>query len=116
MRKPVAPPTAPPGLARFVRERLDAAGAEPPTLEDLARELDVHPSQVVRAFHRAYGLPPHRYLTSRRVDLARSLLVEGHRPEAVAAQAGFHDQAHLTRHFRRVLGTIPARFARGGPA
>jgi transcriptional regulator GlxA family with amidase domain len=29
----------------------------------------------------------------------------------VAAAAGFHDQAHLSRHFVRVLGTTPGRFA-----
>jgi transcriptional regulator GlxA family with amidase domain len=30
----------------------------------------------------------------------------------VATTAGFYDQAHLNRHFRRYLGTTPARFAR----
>jgi AraC-like DNA-binding protein len=105
-----APEPVAPGLARLVRERLDAAGLEPPTLEDLARELDVHPSQVVRAFHRAYGLPPHRYLTGRRVDRARRLLLDGMPAARVAAEVGFHDQSHLTRHFRRVLGVTPGAF------
>jgi AraC-like DNA-binding protein len=55
-------------------------------------------------------MPPHRYVTGRRVDLARRLLVAGSRPAEAAASAGFHDQAHLTRHFRAFLGTTPAAF------
>ena len=99
-----------PGLARAVRERLDAT-AEPPSLDELARELEVHPSQVVRTFHRAFGLPPHRYLTGRRIDRARRLLLDGMPAALVAAEVGFHDQSHLTRHFRRVLGVTPGAFA-----
>jgi AraC-like DNA-binding protein len=59
----------------------------------------------------ADGIPPHRYLTGRRVELARRLLLAGHRPAEVAQAAGFSDQAHLTRHFIRMLGTSPGRYA-----
>jgi len=103
-------------LAHRLRDLFEARLVDGVSLAEAGRVLGAHPGHLSRAFSSAFGLPPHRYLTSRRVDLARSLLVEGHRPAAVAAQAGFHDQAHLTRHFRRVLGTTPARFARGGPA
>lgn len=41
----------------------------------------------------------------------RHLLLAGMRPADVAATAGFSDQAHLTRHFRRMPGTGPARYA-----
>ncbi|WP_395640243.1 AraC family transcriptional regulator [Pseudolysinimonas sp.] len=99
-----------PGLARLVRDRLDVVD-EPPTLEALAAEHGVHPSQLVRAFHQAYGLPPHRYLTGRRVDRARRLLLDGMPAADVAANVGFHDQSHLIRHFRRVLGVTPGAFA-----
>jgi AraC-like DNA-binding protein len=74
--------------------------------------LGAHPSHLVRVFGREFGMPPHRYLTGRRVDLARHLLLDGRRPAEVATAAGFYDQAHLTRHFRRLLGTSPARFVR----
>jgi transcriptional regulator GlxA family with amidase domain len=56
-------------------------------------------------------MPPHLYLTGRRVDMARRMLLAGMRPADVATAAGFYDQPHLTRHFRRMLGTSPARYA-----
>ena len=99
------------GVARLVRERLDAIDEPPPTLEALAREFGLHPSRLVRAFHHQYGLPPHRYLTGRRIDRARRLLLAGTPAATVAVAVGFHDQSHLTRHFRRVLGVTPGAFA-----
>ncbi len=100
-------PDSDPGLARLVRDRLDD---EAVTLDALATELAVHPSHLVRVFRREYGLPPHRYLVGRRLDLARRLLLDGLPIADVAAAAGFHDQSHLTRHFRALLGTTPGAF------
>ena len=101
-----------PRVARVARERLDADLLEPPSLVTLADDLGVHPTHVVRAFTREHGLPPHRYVIGRRVDRARRLLLEGMPLADVAAATGFYDQAHLTRHFRRVLGVTPGVFAR----
>ena len=102
------PPTAAtPGLARLVRDRLDD---DAPSLEQLARELGTHPSHLVRVFGREYGLPPHRYVVGRRLDRARPLLLAGMPIAEVAAVTGFHDQSHLTRHFRALLGTTPGAF------
>jgi len=97
-------------LARRLRELLDAHLTEPFTIAGAAQILTVHPSHLVRSFTNAYGIAPHRYLTGRRVDYARRLLLQGHSPANAAVQAGFYDQAHLTRHFRRVLGTTPGAF------
>jgi AraC-like DNA-binding protein len=100
-------PDRDPGVARRVRARLDD---DEPTLEALARELGTHPSHLVRAFRREYGLPPHRYVVGRRLDRARRLLLDGMPIAEVAVAAGFHDQPHLTRHFRALLGTTPGAF------
>ncbi|UAJ79439.1 AraC family transcriptional regulator [Leifsonia sp. ZF2019] len=112
---PAATPDAP--LARRLRTLLDDRLTETFTLAEAGEALGAHPSHLVRAFSHAYGIAPHRYVTGRRVDLARRLLLEGRTPADSAALAGFHDQAHLTRHFRRTLGVTPGSFARaGGPA
>ena len=99
-------------LADRVRELLDARVAEGLSLTEAAQCFGVHPTHVVRAFTRRHGLPPHRYLTGRRIDLARRLLLAGMPAAEVAAAVGFADQSHLTRHFRRMLATTPAAYAR----
>lgn len=51
---------------------------------------------------------------SRRVDRARRLLLAGRAPADVAGATGFYDQAHLTRHFKRLVGVTPGRYRAGG--
>ncbi|TYP84635.1 AraC family transcriptional regulator [Blastococcus xanthinilyticus] len=110
----VTPPGAPrdAGSADALRELLDAHVVEGVDLTVAAGRLGVSPTHLVRAFTRRHGLPPHRYLTGRRIDLARRLLLDGLPAGEVAVAAGFYDQAHLTRHFRRMLATTPAAYAR----
>ncbi|MFG2976384.1 AraC family transcriptional regulator [Streptomyces sp. NPDC048331] len=110
-------PVAAPGarVAVRLRELLDARVPEGISLEEAAAELGYpHSTHLIRSFTAAYGLPPHAYLTARRVALARRLLLAGVRPAEAAVAAGFYDQAHLTRHFGRHVGISPARFARSG--
>lgn len=101
-------------LARRLRAELDDRLTESFTLAEAGRLLGAHPAHLIRSFSRAYGIPPHRYVTGRRVDLARRSMLGGVAPADAAVAAGFHDQAHLTRHFRKVLGVTPAAFARPG--
>jgi len=98
-------------LAARLRELLDAHVVPGISLAASASELDAHPATLVRAFRRELGISPHRYLTGRRIDAARRLLLAGQAPADVAAEVGFHDQSHLTRHFKRVLGVTPGSFA-----
>lgn len=99
-------------VADDLRSLLDEHLADAVTLERAAGLLHAHPTHLVRAFTRRFGLPPHAYLTGKRVDAARRLLLEGVRPAEVAAATGFYDQAHLNRHFTRTLGVSPGRYAR----
>lgn len=103
-----------PAVARRLRDLLDERAPQGVSLEEAAQVVRAHPTHLVRAFTRAYGMPPHQYLTGRRIDLARRLLLAGHRPSDVAVAAGFYDQPHLTRAFRRTLGISPARYAGTG--
>ncbi|GAA3208097.1 AraC family transcriptional regulator [Nonomuraea helvata] len=101
--------------ARAVREALDLLHeslVDPPTLDDLAGAVGARPFALLRAFKAVTGLPPHAYLTSLRVRQARRLLQSGVRPAQVAAEVGFTDQAHLNRHFKRIVGVPPAAYQR----
>jgi AraC-like DNA-binding protein len=99
-----------PALARSLRELLDERVTEGLVLADAARLLHAHPAHLVRAFSTAYGIAPHQYLTSRRVGRARRLLLDGLAPGEVAVATGFCDQAHLTRHFKKLVGVTPGRY------
>lgn len=96
-----------------LREFLEEHALGAPTLRDASEAIGRHPTHLARSFRATFGLPPHAYVTGRRVDRARRLLVAGMPAAEVAVAAGFHDQAHLTRTFRRHVGTTPARFAAG---
>jgi AraC-like DNA-binding protein len=100
-------------LAGQLRELLEARVGDGVTLRDAARLLHAHPTHLVREFSREYGIPPHAYLTARRVATARRMLLAGQPPVEVAIAAGFYDQAHLTRVFARHVGVTPARYATG---
>jgi AraC-like DNA-binding protein len=110
-RVAVSAPRRDPALARRLRELLDERVVEGLGLEEAARLLHAHPAHLVRAFSSAYGIAPHQYLMSRRVDRARRLLLDGRPPGEVASRTGFFDQSHLTRHFRKLVGSTPGRYA-----
>lgn len=65
---------------------------------------------LARQFRRAYGTSPYRYLLMRRLDGARREILAGKALAEVALDAGFADQAHLTRAFKAAYGMAPARF------
>jgi AraC-like DNA-binding protein len=81
------------------------------SLQEAARVLHFHPAYLVRSFSREFGMSPHQYLISRRVDLARRLILAREPLRSVAAGSGFYDQPHLIRHFKRILGVSPKSFA-----
>ncbi|GAA4184846.1 AraC family transcriptional regulator [Streptosporangium oxazolinicum] len=99
---------------RRAREILHERLVDPPTIEDLARAVDMGPFALIRAFKAATGLPPHAYLNTLRIIRARRLLQAGTPPAQVAGDVGFTDQAHLNRHFKRTVGVPPAAYQRAG--
>ena len=68
--------------------------------------------RALRTFTAAFGLTPMRYLASLRVERARELLARGASCADAAFQAGFSDQAHLTRAFKERLGVTPGFYQR----
>ncbi|MCI0386811.1 AraC family transcriptional regulator [Streptomyces sp. CNQ085] len=104
------------GIAHRLRELLDERFVQGISLQEASETLHVHPAHLVRVFSRELGMGPHQYLIGRRVDLARRLLLRGMAPRLAAAAAGFYDQSHFNRHFKRFLGISPGRYARSGAA
>ena len=103
-----------PSLAHRFRTLIDDRVTTGISLAEAATALGAAETHLVRTFTREHGIAPHQYLTGRRLDLARHLLLAGRSAADTAAEVGFYDQAHLTRHFTRLLGVPPARFAQAG--
>lgn len=79
------------------------------SLLELARAVQLSPYHFSRAFKRVTGLPPHQYVLSQRVQLARRLLVDTSLAIAeIAHQVGLYDQSHFTYHFKRLIGVTPS--------
>ncbi len=82
------------------------------TLEQLARHVGTDRYRLTRDFNQVLGLAPHMYLDCLRVREAQRLLAKGMPPAEVASAAGFTDQSHLTKRFKRQIGVTPGRYLR----
>jgi AraC-like DNA-binding protein len=102
-----------PRAVQAAREYLDEHAGDNVTLRELAWHTGLTPSYLCRVFRRATGMTPHGYQVQTRVRRARTLLLEGWTIAQAAAEAGFCDQAHLTRHFKCTVGLSPGRYIAG---
>ncbi len=75
---------------------------------EVASGLDRY--ELARQFRRLLGTSPHRYLIMRKLELAKRSVVNGNGLAQSAADAGFADQAHFTRHFRKAFGMTPGHW------
>lgn len=103
---------SPSALSR-VCDRIEAGLASAISVSELASEVQLSPFHFSRAFKNATGRAPHRYLTERRIERAKLLLLHGDMPiTRVALESGFTSQQHFTGTFRRFTGSPPAAYRR----
>jgi len=80
-------------------------------LEDIAAAAGLSAFHFSRAFKSTIGLTPHGYLMFVRVERAKALLSRCDRTMTeIAAEAGFSDQSHMSKVFRRLTGCTPTEF------
>ena len=100
-----------PAQLRRVRSLIDEDIAAPLTLADLAAAAGVSRAHFARGFHKSTGVTPHRYLTIRRIDRARTLLAASALPVGEVAHAvGFASQSHFAATFTRHVGVPPTAY------
>jgi AraC family transcriptional regulator len=81
------------------------------TLDLMASIACLSRYHFARAFRQAVGQPPHRYVSARRLDRAKALLMRGDRSLVdIALALSFSDQASFTRAFRQATGQAPGQF------
>lgn len=97
-------------LLRLIEEGVSAGDALSLTM--LAGSVGLSPSYLIRSTKRATGITPHGHVLRARLTHARRLLLSGHSAAEAAISAGFSDQAHLIRQFRRHFGVTPGSLIR----
>ena len=97
-----------------VRRELEAHPERELYLEHLAELAEMHPSSLVRAFRRRYGVSPVQFRTRTRLNAAsRAAWAEPERPvRDIADEHGFSNLSYFYRQFGRYFGTTPARHRR----
>jgi len=98
-----------PALTHRICKYIESHLAERISLEALASMAGLSTHHFARAFRQSLGAPPHGYLLQRRLEHVEQLLHETRLPlSEIALAAGFSDQSHLSRHFRRSTGMPPS--------
>ena len=100
-------------LRRLLRakDRMDAASHEEWPVQRLARVSRVSQAHFARSFKDAFGVPPHRYLLTRRIERATALLRDTDVPITdIAFQTGWSSLGTFGRTFRDVTGESPGEF------
>jgi AraC-like DNA-binding protein/PAS domain-containing protein len=91
-------------ICEYINSNLD----QNMSLEALAEMAGLSIHHFARAFKQTVGMPPHCYVLQRRIEHAQKMLRDTDLPMSeIALSAGFSDQSHLARHFRRVTGVSP---------
>jgi AraC family transcriptional regulator len=107
------PDRKPPRWLREARELFNSQFAEKLSLEAVAQAVDVHPTHLAREFRQRYRFTVGDYVRDLRIEEARRELSTSDAPVAeIALAAGFSDQSHFTRVFKRHTGLTPTEFRR----
>ncbi len=88
----------------FIHDRL----CENITIDDLSKVSSLSKYHFLRAFKREFGITPHQYIVSKRVNLAKSSIKKGVSLSSLAIESGFYDQSHFIRNFKKVYGYTPS--------
>ncbi|SFU05727.1 helix-turn-helix domain-containing protein [Paraburkholderia aspalathi] len=98
-------------LRRLLRakDRMDAAAHEAWPVKRLAEVSGVSEAHFARSFKRAFGLPPHRYLLTRRIEQATTLLRDTELGiTEIAFATGWESLGTFGRIFRDITGQSPS--------
>ena len=92
-------------------ELLHASAGESVDMAAIAHEVGVHPVHLARSFRERFGSTMGEYLRRLRVERARAQLLSTNAPlTQIALDAGFADQAHFTRVFKKLVGVTPGAY------
>ena len=81
------------------------------SLDDLARQVGLEKSYLIRLFRKETGTTPQKYLMKLKLDSACYLLRYTDRPvNKIAEQFGFYDEFYFSRTFKKMTGLAPSQY------
>jgi AraC family transcriptional regulator len=93
------------------RDFLQAHFPEPATLAGVANSAGVHPTHLARVFRQFYGCTIGEYVRRLRIEFAcREISLTDAPLTQIAMTAGFYDQGHFSRTFKRIVGLTPSEY------
>jgi AraC family transcriptional regulator len=96
-------------VTAYIEEHL----SEQVSLATLANLVRLSTFHFCRAFKQSFGVPPHRYHTSRRIECAKTMLAERkHSVTEIGLAIGFSETSSFTAAFRKITGQSPSRYHR----
>lgn len=99
---------------RVVADYIDEHLGESISLASLAGLARLSPFHFARAFRQSFGMPPHRYHTSQRVERAKALLARpSYSVTNIAIDVGFAETSSFTKAFSKLVGATPTQYRRG---
>ncbi|BBI51575.1 hypothetical protein HORIV_39960 [Vreelandella olivaria] len=106
---PAALPQAP-GALEQVAAYLRANCSADISLERLCQQSGYSAGHLIRAFKQHFGLTPHAYLINQRIQMGQKALKQGQPIVEAALNAGFNDQPHFQRTFKRLVAATPNQY------
>lgn len=103
-------PTPMPDTLAHVASYLREHCARDISLDELTRQTGYSAGHLIRAFKQHYGLTPHAYLIDQRIQLGQAVLRQGQPIVEAALAAGFNDQPHFQRTFKRLVAATPNQY------
>lgn len=93
-------------------KHLDIHCVEELSIEWMAQRAGLSPSHLVRVFRKHFGMTPHAYQINRRIQLGQQAIRSGVPIADAALTAGFFDQPHFQRVFKRLVAATPGQYAK----
>lgn len=108
LREPRCPGALGASQARRVADYIESNLAADLSLEELCRVAGMSQYHFARSFKKRFGAPPHAYVQTRRAERARHLVLHSDMAlKEIVFSAGFYDQSHMTKSFKRMFDTTP---------
>ena len=101
-------------MLHSAREYINEHFTERCSLRDIADAVSVSPNYLHTIFHRTFGETPYGYVTKKRIEKAKKLIMAGHHSMLdIAIETGFCSQSHFNKIFKAQTGITPRQFRDG---